>query len=143
MMHVKNSPFYKEAIQEINYPFGDFYLFENFVIGEIKADIVFTWADHGQKVVEELTDLYGENGKGLVYITNRVNSYSVVPSDWINFYKLSYQLKGYAVVSYSSKGLLNSFLEKIFMRNTWHSFEKLENAISWAKSLSEIKGTAA
>ncbi|WP_109299183.1 hypothetical protein [Aquimarina sp. AU474] len=135
MGSIRNSVFYQDAIQEINYSFGNYYLFENFVVGEINKDVVFTWQNHAKIVVEELSELYDQNGKDLVYITNRIHPYSVVPSDWINFYKQKYLLKGYAIVSYNQKGLLNTLLEKLFMRNKLQSFNNLEDAISWAKSL--------
>ncbi len=137
MGSIKNSVFYQDAIQEINYPFGNYYLFENFVVGEINKDVVFTWHNHAKIVVEELTELYDQNGKDLVYITNRIHPYSVVPSDWINFYKSKYLLKGYAIVSYNQKGLLNTLLEKLFMRNKLQSFDNLTDAIVWAKNLTK------
>lgn len=143
MESVKNSPFYKDAIQEINYPFGNFYLFENFVIGEVNKDVVFTWKHQAKKLVEDLTELYDHNGKNIVYITNRINAYSVVPSDWIKFYKCKYLLKGYGIVSYNEKGMLNTILEKLFMRNKIKSFSNLADAVNWAKSLSIAKNNAA
>ncbi len=143
MEHVKSSPFYQEAIQEINYSFGNFYLFETFIVGEINKDIVFTWEDHAKTVVEEISNLYDQNGKDLVYISNRVNPYSVVPSDWLHFFKYSYSLKGYGIVSYNPKGILNAMLEKLFMRSKLQSFTCLTDAIAWAKSVSKTEDTAA
>ncbi|TKD66718.1 hypothetical protein [Flavobacterium sp. ASW18X] len=136
MTSVKESPYYKDAIQEINYPFGDYYLFENFVVAEVKEDIVFNWKDHAKQVVEELTNLYDHNGKEVVYISNRVNNYSVVPSDWIHFFRFSYSLKGYAIVTQKKgKSWSNSLLEKMFMRNQMQTFLDLEDAIEWANEL--------
>lgn len=109
-------------------------MFDTYVIGEVNADVVFSWKKHGKIVTKEIANLYN-NGEGLVYITNRINSYSVMPSDWFYFYKYSYNLKGYAVVSYSEKGFANSVIEKVFTRNKYQSFTALENAIIWAKKL--------
>ncbi|MFD2562127.1 hypothetical protein [Aquimarina rubra] len=135
MQYLKDSTYYKDAIQELNYPFGDFYLFDGFVIGEIKEDMVITWDDHAKKLVEDLTYFYDHNGENVVYITNRVHSYAVKPSDWIKFYKSDYKMKGYGIVSYTRKGLLNSLIEKLFIKSNFKSFESLEEAIHWAKSL--------
>jgi len=135
MESVKDTKFYREAIQEINFSFGTFYLFDTYVIGEVNADVVFSWKKHGKIVTKEISNLYDNKGEGLVYITNRINSYSVMPSDWFYFYKYSYNLKGYAVVSYSEKGFANSVIEKVFTRNKYQSFNTLENAITWAKNL--------
>ncbi|WP_378187333.1 hypothetical protein ACE939_03170 [Aquimarina sp. W85] len=137
MEYLKDTIFYQEAIQEINYDFGNYYLFESFVVGEVNEDIVYTWKHHGKKVVEELSHIYDNNGKSLVYITNRIHEYSVVPSDWIYFFKLSYSLKGYGIVSNNPSTLFNSALEKLFMRSRLKKFGTLEDAIVWAKSLSD------
>ncbi|WP_298319238.1 hypothetical protein [uncultured Aquimarina sp.] len=137
MQYVRDSIFYQDAIHELNYSFGDFYLFDRFVIGEFKEDTVVTWDDHAKLLVEDLTNLYDHDGSNVVYITNRVHRYAVKPSDWIKFYKSDYRMKGYAIVSYTPKGLLNSLIEKLFIKSKFKSFESLEEAIHWAKSLTE------
>ncbi|WP_299443834.1 hypothetical protein [uncultured Aquimarina sp.] len=137
MQYVKDSQFYQDAIQELKYSFGDFYLFEGFVIGEFKEDMVVTWDDHAKILVEDLANLYDHNGENVVYITNRVHSYAVKPSDWIKFYNSDYKMRGYAIVSYTPRGILNSLIEKLFIKSRFRSFESLEEAINWAKSLTE------
>ena len=143
MESIKDTHFYHDAIQVLSYPFGTFYLFETFIVSEIDKDVVFTWEGHAKQVVEEISDLYDQNGKDLVYISHRINPYSVVPSDWLKFFKYSYSLKGYGVVSYNPKGILNTMLEKLFMRSKIQSFDNLSEAISWAKSLTKSKEHAA
>ena len=135
MQFVKDSIFYKEAIHILNYPFGNFYLFEKFVIGEFKEDVVVTWDDHAKILVEDLTSLYDHNGENIVYITNRVHSYAVKPSDWLKFYKSDYRIKGYAIVSYTPRGVLNSLIEKLFIKSKFRSFESLQDAIDWVEKL--------
>ncbi len=143
MNSIKDTPFYLEAIQVLSYDYGDFYLFDSFVVGEVHKDIVFTWKDHAKALVEEISSLYDQNGKDLVYITNRIYPYSVVPSDWLHFFKYSYSLKGYGIVTYDQKGLLNTLLEKLFMRSKLQSFTNLTDAIIWAKNLTKSKHSAA
>ncbi|GAA4271564.1 hypothetical protein U6A24_13340 [Aquimarina gracilis] len=143
MKSIKDTSFYNDAIQVLSYSFGDYYLFENFIIGEVNKDIVFTWKDHAKSVVEEITSLYDQNGKDLVYISNRIHPYSVVPSDWIHFFKYSYSLKGYGIISYDQKGKLNTMFEKLFMRSKFRSFDNLSEAISWAKKLNNSKEESA
>lgn len=133
MSKVKDSRFYRDAFQELNYPFGDFYLFEYFVIAEIKEDVIFNWKDHAKKLVEDLSNLYEDDVKNLVYISNRVNDYSVIPSDWIHFFKYSYSLKGYYIVSKGGKALHNTLLEKLFFKGKMRTFNDLDKAIIWAK----------
>lgn len=143
MTSIKDTSYYHDAIQVLSYPFGTYYLFENFIVGEVNKDIVFTWKDHAKALVEEITSLYDQNGKDLVYISNRIHPYSVVPSDWIHFFKYSYSLKGYGIVSYDPKGKLNTMLEKLFMRSKFRSFDSLTDAIEWAKKINSSKESAA
>lgn len=143
MESIRNTALYQEAIHELNLDFGDFYLFDTFIVGEIHKDVVVTWKHHFKGLVEELSHLYDQNGKDLVYITNRINSYSVVPSDWLQFFKYSYSLKGYGVVSYNQKGMFNAMFEKLFMRSKMRNFDNLQSAVDWAKELTKAKNSAA
>lgn len=137
MGYVKDSIFYNDAIQVMRYDYATYYLFDTFIVAEIDEGIVYTWDDHAEPIVAELSELYDQNGENLVLISNRVHSYSVKPSDWIKFFKSDYKLKGYAIVSYTRKGLIASLVEKLFMRNTFKSFESLEDAVAWAKMLTQ------
>ena len=138
MQSIKDSSFLHEAFYELNYSFGNYYLFDSFVVAEINEDVVYTWNDHGKVVVEDLSNLYENNGESLIYITNRINDYAVKPSDWIKFYKNNFNLKGYAIVNYSKRGYFNSLLEKIFASTTsFVNFSSLDEAIIWAKKITE------
>jgi hypothetical protein len=133
LQNIKNSPYYKEAFNELSYTFGTFYLFAGFVVAEINEDVVFSWEDHGRIVTEDIGNLYDENGANLIYITNRVHKYSVNPVGWLQFYKSKYKLKAYGIVTYSRKGYSNTILEKLFMNANIYRFTALEVAIEWAK----------
>lgn len=137
MVYVKDTKYYNDALHVMTYPSGTYYLFDTFVIAEMKEGIVFTWEDHAKQIVEELTHLYDHNGENIVYISNRVHSYSTRPSDWIKFYRSDFKLKAYGIISYSKKSLMTAVMEKIFMRNRFQSFTSLDEAIAWAKSLTE------
>lgn len=135
MQKLKDTSFYGEAINEITYSFGNYYLFDGFVVAEINEDVIFTWEQHGKIITNDLTDLYDTNGNNVVLITNRINSYSVKPADWIHFFKHSYKLKGYAIVTYSTTSYLNALLEKFFLNTRFKRFQSLSEAIAWAKSI--------
>ena len=137
MVYVKDTKYYNDALHVMTYPSGTYYLFDTFVIAEMKEGIVYTWEDHARQIVEELTHLYDHNGENIVYISNRVHSYSTRPSDWIKFYRSDFKLRAYGIVSYSKKSLMTAVMEKIFMRNRFQSFTSLDDAIAWAKSLTE------
>ncbi|GAA4277498.1 hypothetical protein [Aquimarina mytili] len=137
MGYLEDSPFYNDAIQVMRYPYATYYLFDTFMVAEIDEGIVYTWDDHAEPIVAELSELYDQKGESLVLISNRVHSYSVKPSDWIKFFKSDYKLRGYGIVSYTRKGLITSMIEKLFMRNSFKSFDNLEDAIAWAKELTQ------
>ena len=142
MQNLKDTSFYSEAIHEINYSFGNYYLFDGFVVAEVNEDVIFTWQHHGKIVTEDLTNLYDTNGSDVVFITNRINSYSVKPADWIHFFRHSYKLKGYAIVSYSKAGYLNGALEKLFMNTNFKRFRSLDSALEWARGISDNRTMA-
>ncbi len=139
MNSLKDSPYYHEAFNELVYDFGTFYLFDSFIVGEVNPGMVLKWEDHGKKMVDDIFGLYDSDGADIVYISNRVNDYSMVPSDWIKFYRSNYKLKGYAMVNYSKNGHVMSLLEKLFISNKSRRFNNLNQAIRWAKSKAELK----
>ncbi len=139
MPYLRDTSFHREAFQELNYDFGDYYLFETFVVAEIHKDVVFNWEEHGKVITEEISHLYEQNGKDIVYISNRINEYAIVPSDWLDFFRYSYSLKGYGIVSYNPGGRRNTILEKLFMRSKMKNFDNLTDAIQWAKELAKKK----
>lgn len=130
---IKKTPYFKEAFNELNYSFGNYFLFEGFVVAEIHEDIVYSWEKHGKIVASEIANLYDQNGEDLIYITNRINNYPVNPIGWIQYFKNSYKLKAYGIVTYSKKGYSNTILEKLFMNINIYRFSSLDEAISWAK----------
>lgn len=142
MNSLKNSPYYHEAFNEIVFDFGTFYLFDGFIIAEINEGVVFTWDNHAKIASQEILDLYNSNGSDIIYISNRVNNYSVMPSDWVKFFKNNFRMKGYAMVNYTKSGHVNSLLEKLFIGHKSKRFNSLEYAIQWAKSKAASKQIA-
>lgn len=139
MKKLRDTPYYYRAIHEINYSFGDFYLFDTFIVGEIHEDVHISWNEHGKMIAEELSNLYDNNGKDLVYISNRVNDYSLVPTDWKKFFKLSYNLKAYGIISYTKTGYFNAMLERMFVNTKLRWFNSLEDAITWVDRISSTE----
>ncbi len=133
MIRIKETEFYKEAIKEFNYEFGDIYVFDGFVISEIKGGINFTWDKHAKYIVEDIAYYLETNGNNIIYISNRINSYSVTPQDWLKFFKFNYALKGYYVVSGNNKGNLNTAIERLFFSDKIKRFDSIYEAINSAK----------
>ena len=84
-------------------------------------------------VLVEITNTYFSD-KPFVYITHRVNSYSVDPKVYHETSKIK-NLKGFAVVSSNYQAKFNAQIEQMFFKEPFEIFTKLEDAIDWAKKL--------
>ena len=133
MISVKDSSFFKEVTKEFNYPFGNIYIFNGFVISEINKGVNFSWDNHGKLVVADVSSFLKSSGHDLFLISNRINSYSVLAVDWLKYFKMSYSLKAYFIVSGNDVGTLNSSIEKLFFRKKIKHFKTLNEAVSFAK----------
>jgi len=81
----------------------------------------------------KVADTYFKN-KPFVYITHRINSYSVDPKVYHETSKIK-NLKGCAVVSSLYQATINVQIEKMFFSKPFESFETLEAAFQWADTL--------
>ncbi len=138
MQCVKEIDFFRNIREIREYEFGVFYFFDGLVISEIKKDVVFNWA-MAQKAIDAAYEIIGKD-KPIAYISNRINNYSVVPTDWIKFYTHRNQLEFYSVVAYNKGGLASLILERMFFRNSIRQFSDLDSAIKW--SLAKISDEA-
>ncbi len=134
MLSLKETQFYTDVLKELNYPFADVYIFEGYVISEIKEGIVFSWDDHAKRITEDVTSFTKTDGSNLVYLSHRIHSYSLKPMDWLHFYKNSFSLKSYGVIGYNSFSFLNTVIENLFFNKKIRRFNDLETAIQWAES---------
>lgn len=73
-----------------------------------------------------------------VYITNRINSYSVDPKIYHETSKIK-TLKGIAVVSKNYHAKINAQIEKIFFHKPFEIFTELEDAVKWADKVIKTK----
>ncbi len=134
MLSLKETPFYADVLKELNYSFADVYIFDGFVISEIKEGVVFSWEDHAKKIVEEVTAFAGNDGSEIVYLSHRIHSYSLKPMDWLHFFKNSFNLNGYGVIGYNSFSFMNTVIENLFFKKKIRRFNDIETAIQWAES---------
>lgn len=130
---VKEVDFFKNIREIRECDFGVFYFFDGLVISEIKEGVVFNWS-MAKKIIDIAYEIIGKD-KPIAYISNRINNYSVVPTDWLKFYKNRHKLEFYSVVAYNKGGLSSIVLEKMFFKNNIRQFSDLENAIKWSISM--------
>ncbi|MFD1614987.1 hypothetical protein [Gelatiniphilus marinus] len=114
MISIKKTDLYSEVVKEFNYLFGSIFVFKGFVVSEINQGQIINWDNQAKLIAEDVTAFLGTNGADVIYISNRINSYSVVALDWLKFFKHSYTLKGYCIVSQNKRGIINAKIEKLF-----------------------------
>tara|TARA_R110002049_G_scaffold302258_1_gene494947 strand:+ start:1379 stop:1828 length:450 start_codon:yes stop_codon:yes gene_type:complete len=134
VISVKQTDLYAELLKELNYPFGDVFIFSGFVISEIKQGVNFSWNNHGKCITEDVSCFLGTDGRDIVYISNRINSYAVVALDWLAFFKNHYLLRGYYIVSDSKFGQLNMLIEALFFNSKIKNFNSIYEAVDRAKN---------
>ncbi|MBC3846919.1 hypothetical protein H8K90_11055 [Winogradskyella echinorum] len=139
MLSVKHTSLYKEVVKELNYKFGDVFVFDGFVISEIKEGVSFSWDEHAKRVIEDVTEITKCNGSDLIYLSHRIHSYSLVPQDWLKFFKNSFSLKGYGVIGYQNISFVNTVIENLFFNKKIRRFSDLNQAIQWVKSFDLVE----
>ena len=134
MLSIKQTELSSEIIKELNYPFGNIYIFQGFLVSEINEDVIFNWENHGKLVVEDVASFLGTDGSDLVFISHRIHSYSVVAADWLKFFKNAYTLKAYCIVSKGKTGAMSFMVEKLFFSKKIKRFSSIFQAVNWVKN---------
>ncbi|WP_369995220.1 hypothetical protein [Winogradskyella sp.] len=117
--------------ESLTFDFCDMTIFDSYVIVVMKEGVDIK-PKHNDVLVE-ITNTYFSD-KPFVYITHRVNSYSVDPKVYHETSKIK-NLKGFAVVSSNYQAKFNAQIEQMFFKEPFEIFTKLEDAIDWAKKL--------
>jgi len=90
-------------------------------------------------MINDLQEFTKSNGSDLIYLSHRIHSYSVVPTDWLKFVKSDFSLKGYGIISYSETGLVNTLIENLFFKKTIRRFTSIQTAVNWAKQFDLVE----
>lgn len=134
-MKVTEHPIISDAWKTLELSFGNFYFFDQFVVGEIHEEEHFNWAK-AKIVIDYAEKLYGENFKPC-YISNRIHDYSIAASDWLTFFKNRYSLRKYIIVSDKVSSQLNLNFEKLFIKETSliYKAKNLDEALACVKKI--------
>ena len=135
---VEGSKYRDHFLKKLEFEFGNFYIFEEYVIGEVAEGVHFNWS-LAEQVIHSVYDYFGTKDIKVAYISNRVNSYSVQPKDWMQFFKERHLIKCIAVVAYNKLGWMSVVLEKIFSNAPIKKFKDMDSAIDWAIHCKEQK----
>lgn len=137
MKRVKRIPFFKNIKEIREYQFGTFYFFDGIVISEMNEGVTFEW-NMAKKAIEAAQDIFGKD-MPIAYISNRINNYHIVPTDWSKFYANRNQLSFYSVVGQNKGSFASLVMERMFFKNSIKQFTDLEEAIAWSLSKIEKK----
>ena len=133
MKSITASNRYSDVLMELNYPFGNVYIFDGYIVSEISEGVVFTWEDHAKVICEDVANFVGSKHTNHIYISNRIHSYTVMATDWLKFFKNSYSLKGYYVVGNERRSFINTAIENLFFNSKIQRFNSIEAAINYAE----------
>ena len=131
-MKIEDSIYINLEHEEVILPFGNFYLFRNFVVSELNEGVHFDW-----KKVKIISDImlnhYGDS-YNLVYLSNRINSYSIEPQSWLKFDEKYHLVKSTGIIAYDNRGGLSVVLERLFSKSSIKKFRSLKKGMEWASS---------
>ena len=115
---------------KLNLDFCNVQIYDNHIIVEMNTGVHITLKDNTTLI--NIVDTYFKN-KPFVYITNRVNSYSVDPAVYKETSKIT-NLVGLCVVSKNFMAKSAAQIEKLFFDKDFEIFDTLPEAIEWAKT---------
>lgn len=113
----------------LKFDFCEMHIYDCYVVVIINEGLIVS--PKHNIVLNNVVDTYFHN-KDFVYITHRINSYSVDPSTYFETSKIS-NLKGFAVVSKDFKAKANAEVEKLFFKKKFEIFDDLQDAVTWAE----------
>ena len=112
-------------------PFGTVTVYNHYIVVVMNEGI--TVRPDFNSVLEDIAITHFSD-KNFVYISHRLNSYSVDPNIYFKTSQID-NLIGFAVVLGNKIRLDNLAVEKMFLSKPFKSFKALNKAIEWAEEL--------
>ena len=116
---------------ETNFDFGKVKIQDHIVIAEMKEGITFD-TNYNTEFLRFCKNHFKEKNYG--YISNRVHSYSVNPTVYLDTAKKS-NIKAIAVVSSNPMNKGNVNIERQFFEHPFEVFNTLEQAVKWMSDI--------
>lgn len=111
--------------------FCEITMYENYVIVVVNEGVIVTAKLNAELV--KIAEAYYSN-RPFVYITHRINSYSVDPQVYFKTAQIK-TLVGLVVVSRNYQAKINAEIEKMFFTKPFEIFTEMEDALTWAKKM--------
>lgn len=112
----------------LNTELGTITIYNNIVIMEAKENVTIS-IKTGLFILLDVVKMVGT--KPIVYISHRLNSYSVNPNDY-KYLDMIPNLKGIAIVCYSEQGNRTAEFEEAFIHKPFKVFGNLMDAKRWS-----------
>ncbi|WP_405206084.1 hypothetical protein [Aquimarina sp. LLG6339-5] len=111
--------------------FGLIEIFEDYIKVTINEGVTVS-PEHNDVLLEMVEKHY--KNKAFLYLTHRINSYSVNPTIYLETAKIE-NLIGFAVVSDNPIQIKQTKLEKAFFNKELRRFDDVESALQWKNEL--------
>lgn len=111
--------------------FCEITMYENYAIVVVNEGVIVTAKLNAELV--KIAEVYYSN-RPFVYITHRINSYSVDPQVYFKTAQIK-TLVGLVVVSRNYQAKINAEIEKMFFTKPFEIFTEMEDALTWAKKM--------
>ena len=113
----------------LKYDFCEIEIYDNYIVSIMFEGINLT-PDKNDILLNIATKYFKNSNFG--YITNRIHSYSVDPSIYIETSKIE-NLVSFAIVSSKQIHISNTEIEKLFYKKAFKHFTTLKDAIKWTE----------
>lgn len=128
----------QKPILEQETAIGRFVFYPNIVVGEIKEGVHATY-ENAKETFQLGAEIYGKENE-FIYISHRINSYSVDPIWLFKAKKQFPNCKGFVLVADRKGKEKFSRIERLFLKINLVLQDNLENAITWADQYFTKKG---
>lgn len=110
---------------------GTIYFYQHIVVGEFNEGVNISYQNAFNILLKSLKYI---GSRPIVYISNRVNSYSVQPNDYKYLEKVP-NIKGIAIVSSDTMGTSSAMLESKFVTKNFALFSTVQEAKEWGMEI--------
>ena len=124
-----------QLIAEHRLEIGNFQFYTNIIVGEF-AEGVHVTRLNALKPIQLAQKTYEDN-RPFVYISNRLNSYSIDPVGYTEVVGMFPNFKGFAIVSQNKYRRMLAAVEKLFIKKPISVFHNIEEAFEWSNELLE------
>jgi len=138
-LKIEESSYTNLKHKKVKFSFGEFYFFDDFIVGELYNGIHFDIIN-ALIIIEEIYEYY-QKGFKVVYIANRVNSYSTDPQTWSNLQKevgVDFLIAA-ALISYNDVSYKIAAVEKQISKTYLKRCISLDEAINWALYITDLR----